>query len=136
MTLTAATPTTDMHTPDVPDLRELRTTVLRFLLALTDAHGLPMPADIGLTDHTERGGYRHLELRMDRNAAHDFHRWAAVLGLTAQQPSDFDLDTTQPWRALTASQHHPDGPFTGWGLIEVSCYLDLPARAQTREGAA
>ncbi|MFC3384696.1 hypothetical protein [Couchioplanes azureus] len=102
---------------------------------MTDAHDLSLPADIGMNDHTDRGGYRYLVLRMDRNATHDFHRWAAVLGLTAQEPSDFDLDTTRPWRALTARQHDPDGLFTGWGLIEVSCYLDLPARAQIPDGA-
>ncbi|MFI7598418.1 hypothetical protein [Actinoplanes sp. NPDC049681] len=136
MITVTATPAAGTQPSDVPDLRQLRATVLRSVLALTEAHAPSMPCDIGMSDHTSRGGYRFLVLHMDRNAAHDFHRWAAVLGLTAREPSDFDLDTARRWRALRAGRHDPDGPFTGWGLVEVSCYIDLPPYAQDRDGDA
>jgi hypothetical protein len=107
------------------DLSRLRADVLRTLLALADTHDLAMPENIDIPDYTDRGGYRMVVLHVDRNAVHDFMRWAEVLGLPVQESTDFDLGSDRPWRALKAEKH-VGNPFTGWSLARVSCYLDLP----------
>lgn len=126
MTITEAHAAEALATAE-PDLSGLRAGVLRLLLNLADTRGLPTPERVDLPDYARAGGYRMVALQVDRNNVQGFTRWADVLGLTVREPRDFDLDTARPWRVLTAETH--GGPFTGWQLVQVTCYLDLPVQA-------